>query len=100
MNLGKDYPVMLGNYIKQARKKKQLKQHQVAKVIDCSIQFYGRIENGYVTPPSKSFANLISYLDLNQGVVERIVKLSAMSYVQELFEKAESIKRKSNRKAI
>ncbi len=85
LNTEPDLAIMLGNYIRECRKKSRLNQNFVAKKVGFSAQFYGRIEKGAVLPPRGTLIELIGLLHMEQEVLQRIFKAASLSFVDKLF---------------
>jgi DNA-binding XRE family transcriptional regulator len=85
LNSEPDLAIMIGHYIKESRKKVKLNQNVVAKKVGFSPQFYGRIEKGDVLPPRGTLVQLISILQMEQDVINRIFRAASLSFVEKLF---------------
>ncbi len=99
LNYEPELAEMLGHYIKERRQKQKINQYEVAKGVNCSAQFYGRIEKGTVLPPRATLVSLITLLELDQMVVNRIFKSACVSYVGKVYESSSKSKSRSKKRA-
>ncbi len=85
---------MLGQYILEERMEKKWLQKDLAKELDMSAQFLGRIEKGEVLIPESALIKSISLLDLKENRLQTIYRISAQRVVGELIGSVKKRKRK------
>jgi len=77
---------MLGVYVVEERKKSDINQAQLAKMIGCTPQFLGRFEKGEVMLPERLLVKCICELDLKHDRLKKIYRLNAEHGLEEIFE--------------
>ena len=78
---------MIGQCILDKRKKLGVTQKSLAKDLEISAQFLGRIEKGEVMIPDPALRKVIQILDLSQTKIVNIYRAAAGISAQSLFEK-------------
>ena len=76
---------MLGAYVTDERKNKNINQAQLAKKLGCSAQFLGRFEKGEVMLPKRLVHKAVSELSLSQSKLKAIHSKACESEFKELF---------------
>ncbi len=76
---------LLGAYITEERKHKNINQANFAKKLGCSAQFLGRFEKGEVMLPQRLVRRAVKALSLNPSRLKSIHTKACESEFHELF---------------
>ena len=91
---------MIGNYIYESRQKKHILQYELAKDLDITAQFLGRVEKGDVMIPHNLLLKSIKLLDLKQEKLKRIYRSSGDLTVSDMFSKKKARPLRKRKKAL
>jgi transcriptional regulator with XRE-family HTH domain len=90
----------LGRRIREARKKKQYTQQQLAEKADIGQMYLGEIERGTKAPSLKSFVKIIEALDISADYILRDKLPSGGCYIyDEITEKLKALSPKQRKTA-
>ena len=75
--------ILIGDRIREARKRKGLTQEQLAEKADISVTFLGEIERNKKLPGLNIFTNIVIALDTSADYILRDILPSGQHYVDE-----------------
>lgn len=75
--------IMIGDRIREARKRKRLTQEQLAEIADISVTFLGEIERNKKLPGLYIFTRIVMALDVSADYILRDILPSGQPYVDD-----------------
>lgn len=75
--------ILIGNRIREARKRKGLTQEQLAEIADISVTFLGEIERNKKLPGLYIFTRIVIALDVSADYILRDILPSGQPYVDD-----------------
>lgn len=76
---------MLGVYVLEERKKQDINQAQLAKMVGCTPQFLGRFEKGDVMLPDRLLLRCVSVLSLRKDKLKKIYVIAFENDFEAMF---------------
>ena len=78
---------LIGAYVMTERKSLKITQRELAKEVDCSEQFLGRIESGAVMIPDRILVSCIQILGLKYEKLKKYYRLDSDDRLDLIFKK-------------
>jgi transcriptional regulator with XRE-family HTH domain len=76
---------MMGIHLRETREERSLSYQQVSELTDISPARIRQIENGEFVLRDTTIQKLVATLDLEQGRIDKIIRIAKISFVRELM---------------
>jgi len=91
---------LIGEYITGERKARGITQRELARKVDCSEQFLGRIESGAVMVPDRILLSCIDLLGLKYEKLKKYFRKDADDRLDLIFKSAAPAKQRQKSRSI